>query len=107
MKLKIAAAFLVLVLTFEIVILVLLIASPTHVRPVQEWPKVENDRPLLTPAQQEELDTYGRVGLDRGDGRVWIITKLSNARENVRPDGYLIVIEKKANDIKDAEDESK
>lgn len=74
MKLKIACAFLVMLLLVEAGTLAVLASHPAIQR-MDEFPHVENDRPLLTAKQQEELDAYGRVGIDVGGNQILIITK--------------------------------
>lgn len=76
MREKLCIFFLLVVLSIEAG---MWIAIATHEAAQQEqaWPSVESDKPVLTEVQQEELEEYGRVGIDRGDGRVWIITEES------------------------------
>lgn len=76
MRVKLCIFFLLVALSIEAGIWIT-IAAHEAAPQEQAWPSVENDKPVLTEAQQKELEEYGRVGIDRGDGRVWIITEES------------------------------
>lgn len=76
MREKLCIFFLLVVLSIEAGMWIAIATNKTAPQE-QAWPSVDSDKPVLTEAQQEELEEHGRVGIDRGDGRIWIITEES------------------------------
>lgn len=74
MNLRLGIFICLAVLSVEIGMLAAILTS--HPEPEAEnLILVVNDRPVLTQEQKEELEENGRVGIDRGDGHIWIVTE--------------------------------